>query len=141
MKRFNQHVATGTANGVSNSTVAGNALFLGKNTQKVADLSALVTVLAETNGLTMTPRWRVSNDNSTYYTLPTNANNPASVAIATGTAGADAATSVAVPAPAAALSYQFAKLELSIGGATGTTLDTFSIGYTYRVPRGQARRN
>lgn len=104
----------------------------------VADLSAVVTVTAATASLTFTPRWQGSNDNSTFYTVASAPNNPAVVAIATGTS---ASTSVIVPAPTALHSYQFARFQLVVGGATGAGTDLYSIGYTYRQPRGQARRN
>lgn len=142
MKRFNQHVATGTATGVGpGSAVSGNTVFLGKNTQKVSDLSAVLTVDAETSTLTLTPRWQVSNDESTWYTMPGAASNPASLPIATGTSGADDSVSTAIPAPPGIGGWQFARCQLVVGTVTGTDSDTYSIGYTYRVPRGQARRN
>jgi hypothetical protein len=142
MKKFNAHVVTGTATGVTaGSAVSGNALFLGSNTQKVTDLSAVLSVDAETNTLTMTTRWQVSNDSSTWHTIAHAPQNPAGIPIATGTGGADATVNTVSPAPEQALAYQYARCQIVIGAATGTDDDTFSIGYTYRVPRGQARRN
>lgn len=142
MKVFNAHVATGTANGITpGDPVSGNAVFLGKQTQKVTDLSAVITIDAEANGLSFSPRWQVSDDNSTYYTVAQTPDNPATIPIATGTGGADAAVSRVIPAPASVLSYQYARCQLVVNAVTGTSSDTYSIGYTYRKPRGQARRN
>lgn len=142
MRRFNAHLVTGTADGITpGDPVSGNVVHLGSGSQKVADLSAVVTADAETNTLTLTPRWQVSNDQSTWYTVAGSPDNPATVPLATGTGGADAAVTRVLPAPAAAHAYQFARLQLVVGVVTGTSNDTYSIGYTYRVPRGQARRN
>lgn len=142
MKRFNAHVLTGTADAITpGDPVSGNTLFLGQHVQKVTDLSAVVTVDAETNTLTATPRWQASNDKSTWYTLAPSPDNPVTIPLATGTGGADAAVTRVIPAPAAVHAYQYARFQILIGVVTGTTSDTWSIGYTYRQPRGQARRN
>lgn len=139
MKQFNAHVATGTATGVSNDSVSGNSVFLGKNAgQKVTDLSAVLTVTAATASITLTPNWQVSNDDTTFYDIANAPDVPAALPIATGTS---AELSKVVPAPAAVHAYQFARCQLTVGGATGTASDLYSIGYSYRVPRGQARRN
>ena len=52
-------------------------------------LAALVIVDAETNTLTMSAYWQVSEDGSTWYDVSAAANNPANVVLATGTAGHD----------------------------------------------------
>lgn len=97
---------------------------------KAGSLSSLVTVDAETNTLTMTARWQVSNDASTWVDVVV-PNNPANVALATGTGGADAAVSRAIAAPEAVYGWRYARLVVQNGVATGATADTYAIGYCY----------
>lgn len=104
----------GPAGGVVNGTLAG-----------------LVIVDAETNTLTLTAYWQVSEDGSTWYDVSAAANNPANVALATGTAGADATATEVLPAPSAVYAWSFARLVVVNGVATGATTDTYSIQYKY----------
>ena len=132
MKKFNAHLITGTADGVTiGDPVSGNTLFLGKSVKKVRDLSALLVVDAETNTWTMTPRWQVSNDESTWYVLPLGPENPSITPIATGTGGADVAVNHVLEAPRGIEGWQFCRAQVVIGVATGTANDTFQIGYNY----------
>lgn len=131
--RFNSDMVTGTANGVAPAgLVSGNKLFMGQKNQAIEHLSALVTVDAETNTLTLGAQWQGSNDASTWYTLAHAPHNPAAVALATGTAGADAAVTRVIPAPPSVYSYKYARCSLVVGAVTGTTNDTYSIAYSYR---------
>ena len=131
--RFNAHLLTGNATGIApGSAVSGNTLFMGGRNQKVEHLSALVTCDAETNTLTLSARWQGSDDKSTWYTLSHAPQNPAAVPLATGTSGADDEVTKVIPAPAAVYSYKFARCQLLVGAATGTTNDTYSIAYCYR---------
>lgn len=102
----------------------------------MGSLSALVTVDAETDTLTITGRWQVSNDKSTYVDIVPS-NNAANVIIATGTAGADAAVTKAICAPDQIFGYKYCRYVLTNGVATGAATDTYSIGYSY-VPRNAA---
>ena len=131
--KFNQHVVTGTADGITAGlTVSGASLHLGTSYKTVKDLSAVVVVDAETDTLTLTPRWEVSNDESTWWIVTHGSNNAAAVAIATGTGSADASVSRVIPAPDAIEGYQFARLSLIVGATDGNTADTYEIGYSYR---------
>lgn len=131
-KRFNSSAATGTANGVTaGSALNGNSLFIGGDTVKISHLSALVDCDIETNTITFTPKWQVSNDATTWYDLANGPQNAAGVAIGTGTAGADAQVQKVIPAPDCIYGYRFARLALVVGVATGATADTYSIGYSY----------
>lgn len=69
--------------GAAPQTVAGALLV----TRELKNISALVYVKATTNTLTVTAKWQVSNDGSTFYDAygPNRATN---VAIATGTGSA-----------------------------------------------------
>lgn len=133
MKKYNQHVATGTADGITAGlTVSGNALFLGKSYREVADLSAVVVVDAETDSITLTPQWEASNDKSTWLIVTSGPENAAATAIATGTSGSDAAVTRVIPAPVGIDGYQYARLSLVVGATDGNTADTYEIGYSYR---------
>jgi hypothetical protein len=132
MKRYNISATTGTFDAIAaGSAKTGTALFLGKSYKKVANLSALVTTLAETDTITLTARWQVSNDNATFVNVSHGSQNAAGVALGTGTAGADTAVTVAIPAPDAVYGWKFARLAIVVGVATGATVDTYSIGYVY----------
>ena len=118
------------------SVVGGNAVDIGDNArQKVLNLSALVTVDAETSTLTITAKWQVSNDGTTWVDVTNGTQNAAGVALATGTGGADAAVTRAIPAPRAVYGWRKARLALVTGVASGTTSDTYSISYCYRTGR------
>lgn len=133
--RYNAHSSSGTLDTlVAGSVVGGTAVDLGDNArQKVRSLSALVTVDAETTSLTMTAKWQVSNDGSTWVDVANGSQNAAGVALATGTAGADAAVSRAIPAPDAIYGWRKARIALVTGGATGAAVDTYSLSYSYRT--------
>lgn len=132
--RYNAHQSTGDFNGITaGNSVAGNAVFLNEAVrQKASSLSAVVVVKAETNTMTLTALWQVSNDKSTWLDLAYAPNNAAAVVIATGTAGADAAVTKVFQAPEAVNGYRFARIAIVVGVQTGTASDTYTIGYSYR---------
>lgn len=113
----------------------GAAVFMGMASQKIKYLSALVTVLADTNTLTLTGHWEVSNDNSTWNTA-TPQNNAAQVALATGTAGADSAVTRVIEAPEFVYGWQYIRYSVAPGVATAGAGDTWSIAYCYRQVQG-----
>jgi hypothetical protein len=133
--RYNQKSSSGNANTlVAGSAVNGTGLELGDNTRrKVHALSALVTVLAETNTFTWSGKWQVSNDNSTFVDLANGPQNAAAVVLATGTAGADVAVSKSIPAPDAVYGWRYARFVLVTGVATGAAADTYAMGYCFRT--------
>jgi hypothetical protein len=132
---YNAHVASGTFNGLTAGQQAnGNAVFIGPSSaRKASHLSAIVTVDAETEDITLTAKWQVSNDKSTWLDVANGSQNAAGVALATGTDGADAAVTKAIPAPDCVYGYKFARLSVVTGVKTGTSSDTYEIGYSYRV--------
>lgn len=95
------------------------------------DVSCLFNVLAETNTLTITAKFQVSQDNSTWYDLAGDAQNPANVILATGTAGADTATTRVLPVPNGALSWPYLRAAVVNGVATGATADTYAMTFYY----------
>src|ERR1700675_849389 len=103
--RYNVSGVSGNANTlVAGSVIAGNAVFIGANYQKV------------------------SNDNSTWVKAA-NPNNAAYVTIATGTA---TIVTEAFDAPSAIYGWRYARFVLVTGVATGAVGDLYSIAYSYR---------
>ena len=122
--------ASGNLNGLTaGSVVGGNAVFMGNVWKKVANLSALLKLTAATNTLTMAAKWQVSNDNSTWYDVANEPQNPAAVVITTGTA---AEVDKVMPAPDAIYGWQYARIAIVTGVATGASGDLYTIAYNYR---------
>jgi hypothetical protein len=93
-------------------------------------LSCLATVEAETDTLTITGKWQVSNDTSTWVdAVPQN--NAAQVVLATGTAGSDSPASFAVEAPPSVYGWRYSRYVVTNGAATGGATDTYALGYCY----------
>jgi len=131
--RFNAHAASGNATGVApGGQVNGNALFIGPSWLDKEHASALVTVDAETNTITLAAKWQVADKIGTWFDVAHAPQNPAAVVLATGTAGADAAVTKTIPAPEAIYGYRFARAAVTVGVVTGTNNDTYSIAYNYR---------
>lgn len=133
--------ATGNATGVASaSAVSGNVVFMGGSSLKVTDLSALISVTANTSGLTFAPRWQVSADNSTWYSCKADPDN-ANATFATGASGGGNVTgAVVIPAPSFVKGWKYARAQAVVGGTTGTTNDLYSIAYNYRQHRSGAQR-
>lgn len=119
-----------TAAPVAGTTTGGTAINL-TNIQ-VGTLSCLFTLLAETNTLTLTGKFQVSDDNSTWYDLAGDAQNPANVLIATGTAGADTAVTRVLPVPPAAFGWKWIRAAIVNGVATGAVGDTYVFSFRCR---------
>ena len=100
-------------------------------------LSAKVVALVTTNLLTLTAKWQVSDNGSTYVDCAAAPNNPANVAFATGT-GAPVTTSINLPAPAGVYGVRYARLVLTSGAAAGggAGVDEATIGYNWTQPSG-----
>jgi hypothetical protein len=118
---------------VAGTTTAGTAI----STANMApgSLSCLFTVTAETNTITITPKWQVSDDNSTWYDL-SGLNNAAQVALATGTAGADAAVSKVLTAPSEVSGWKYVRPAVVNGVATGAATDLYAFELHFRVYNG-----
>ncbi len=95
-----------------------------------ATLAALVTVEAETEDLTITGKWQVSADGTTWIDLVSQT-NAAAVVMATGTAGADSPVTKAVEPLTSIFGWAYARYSLVTGGATGAAVDTYRIGYCF----------
>lgn len=135
MKKSNVSASSGTFNGVlAGAAVNGTAIFLGQTYCKVRGLCALVTVDGETDTITLTAKWQVSRNGTTWVDVSNGTQNASGVALVTGTAGADAAVTKTIPLPnEAAQGYPYARIALVVGVATGTTNDTYAISYDYEM--------
>jgi len=128
-KFYNVGAVTGTltAAPVAGVFTAGPSLFL---TPNIRFLSALCTLLAETNTITMEAQWQVSNDGSTWVNIQ-QPNNAAMVVFGTGTAGADVAVTRVVSAPDTVYGWRYARIGVVNRVATGAAGDTYAFGLIY----------
>lgn len=130
--RTNQQPTGVTAlSGAAPQTGAGNTLSAVAMRVALGSLSALVYAQATTNTLTITGKWQVSQNGSTWRDCFTS-NNAAQVIIVTGTGSAVASTR-AVEAPACAYGFPFIRYVVVTGAATAAAGDEFNIGYNYRA--------
>jgi hypothetical protein len=118
-----------TAAPVAGTTTAGTAVNLSDVVP--GTLSCLFNLLAETNTITLTGKFQVSNDNSTWYDLAGDAQNPANVAQCTGTAGADTAVARVLPVPPSAIGWNWIRAAVVNAVATGAAGDTYAFTFQY----------
>ncbi len=120
-----------TAAPVAGTTTGGTAIQTA-NIQP-GTLSCLFTVDAETNTITLTGKFQVSDDNSTWYDLAGDAQNPANVLLATGTGGADTAVDRVLPVPEPAMGWKWVRPAIVNLVATGAAADTYAMTFRYRL--------
>lgn len=127
-------LATGSLNinGATAGTVTAGPTMVMQNVAS-GTLSATVMMEAETNTITMTPQWQVSNDASTWLNV-FSFSNTAYTAYGTGTAGDDAALTRVLSAPDAVYGFRYARVGILNGVATGASADAYSIAYNYASP-------
>jgi hypothetical protein len=115
---------------VVGTTTGGTAIST--SDMQMGTVSCLFVVEAETDTVTITGKFQVSDDNSTWYDLAGDAQNPANVVMATGTGGADAVISRVLPMPSAAMGWKYVRAATVIAGATGAAIDTYAFTWKYR---------
>lgn len=117
--------------GAAPQTVAGTAVLV--QGIETGSLSAKVYAKATTNTLTITPKWQVSDDGSTWRDAKPS-NNAANVALVTGT-GSAVTDTVQIAAPDSVYGSIYARLicvsGVGIGGGAG--VDEASVYYHSRV--------
>lgn len=100
---------------------------------EVGTLSALVYAKATTNTLTITAKWQVSADNSTFYDVYAS-NSAAFVAQVTGTGSAVTATR-AIAALDSVYGWRYARMVVitgtGVGGGVG--VDEYEISYNFTL--------
>ncbi len=119
-----------TAAPVAGTTTGGTAITTANI--EVGTLSCLFTVLAETSTLTLTGKFQVSDDASTWYDLAGDAQNPANVIMATGTGGADTAVTRVLPVPPSAMAWKWIRAAVVNLTATGAVGDTYAFSFRCR---------
>jgi hypothetical protein len=119
-----------TAAPVAGTTTGGTGISL--TGIQPGTMSCLVTVDAETTSITLTGKFQVSNDNSTWYDLAGDAQNPANVTLATGTGGADASVDRVLPVPMGAFGWKYIRAAVVNAGATGAAVDTYAFTFYAR---------
>jgi len=121
-----------TIDGVAAAGVAaGSALLMSE--VEPGTLSAKFVVDAETDTITLSAIWQVSDDNSTWVRFKS-ADNVTPTVLATGTGGADAAVTVAVPAPQGVYGWRYVRAGVLVGVTTGAAADTATVAYRYAKP-------
>jgi len=118
-------LVAGTTTGMA--TVAMTGVLFGS-------LAAELTTLAETNTLTITPKWQVSKDGTNWLDVASAPGGAAYTAQSTGTAGGDVAVTRVIQAPMAVYAYQFARVAIVNAVVTGAAADTYSNVYSYVRP-------
>jgi hypothetical protein len=125
--------------GAAPQTVNGNTLSVPNplagsgNAIAPGTLSALVVARITTLNITVTGKWQVSADGSTWYDAAP-AQNPANVAIATGT-GSIVTTNKVISAPEACYGWSKVRFAVVSGAEAGggADVDDVAISYNYRV--------
>lgn len=117
---------------VAGTTVAntGQVNVSDSTRAKLKMLSALVSVTAATSTLTVTAKWQVSLDASTWIDVANGPQNAASVVFATGTS---AIVTKTIDAPGGVYAWPFSRVALVTGVATGAAGDLYSVGYRART--------
>lgn len=118
------HAASGTFSGTA-AAGTKNGTAVPVNDVEDGTLSAYLAVAILTSSFTITPKWMVSKDNSTFYALE-DQNNTAVTAIS-------ATETTVLEAPKAVGGWPYCRLTLVAGGTTGTTGDTYDVRYSYRT--------
>lgn len=126
--RYGNQADTGTLLDVTATTVTGMTATRTAHIEP-GTLSVDANVVANTNTLTITIIWQVSQDDSTYITL-TPVNNAANVVLATGT-GSDVAARKVFPGPESISGWKYVRAAVLCGVATGTADDTYTLTQRY----------
>jgi hypothetical protein len=132
-----QPVSTTGFTGAAPQTVAGNTIVMGKPgaSPRPGTLSAKVVAKATTSTLTITAKWQVSDDGSTWIDAygPNRATN---VAIVTGT-GSAVTDTVNIAAPDGVYSFNYARcIAVSgVGVGAGAPDDQAAISYFFLKDR------
>jgi hypothetical protein len=130
----NQQSTSLTLTSVTSGTIVAGPTLLMSRVGKMT-LSAKVVALAETNTITLTAVWEVSDDASTWE-LARNENNVVPTALGTGTSGSDTAVTRHLSAPHAVYGKRYARCSCLVGVTTGASSDTFSVAYDYVLEPG-----
>ena len=132
IKPTQQALGVTAVSGAAPQTVTGNTVIMNK--VETGSLSATVYTLATTNTLTLTAKWQVSDDGSTWVDCASSPQNATHVAQVTGTGSAVSATRV-IPAPDSVYGKRRARCVVvsGTGSGGGAGQDEANISYNYRL--------
>lgn len=114
--------------GAAPQTGAGNAVQM--QDVVVGTLCANIYAQATTNTLTISAKWKVSDNGITWRDAKV-PNNAANVVIVTGT-GSAVADNIVLAAPDCVYGKRYAKCDLVTAGATAAAGDEYNISYGYQ---------
>lgn len=134
-QKFNQLLtgsppgAVTALSGAAPQTGAGGKVVMSK--VQLGSLSAKVIPKATTNTLTITGKWQVSDNGTTWYDAAL-ANNAANVILVTGTGSAVTVTRQ-IDAPPVVYGSRYARFVVVTGVASAGSGDEYTIGYSWRM--------
>lgn len=129
--RHTQKALTTTVfTGAAPQTVTGNSVLM--LDIMPGTMSANVYANAKTNNLTLTAKWQVSDDNSTFVDVKM-PNNAANVVVVTGT-GSNVTDTICLVAPDAVYAKRYARVVVVSGVGVGDGVDDkASVSYNWRL--------
>lgn len=130
LKKASQSTTVALSGVTAGSVAGGPVLALAANDAECDSLVANVSVGLTTSTATVTTKWQVSNDNSTWLDLK-GLNSPAAVTVAAAGTGSLVTTAYAHACPIN-VSYPYVRLAVQMGVATGAAGDNVVISYNYR---------
>jgi hypothetical protein len=128
LRNAQQSTAITLTSVTATSIAAGPTLLMSQ--VKTGTLSAKYVALAETNTITLSAVWEVSDDASTWVRC-TGVNNVVPTVLGTGTAGADTAVTRQIDAPAGVYGKRYARASVLVGVTTGASSDLCTVTYDY----------
>lgn len=108
---------------------AANGTAVALRNVEPGTLSAYFDVSATTNTATITGKFQVSNDNSTFIDVAP-MNNAANVALTTGTGSAVTGDKV-LPVPQEVWGWKYFRGVCVLGGTTGAATETYAVTYRW----------
>ncbi len=93
-------------------------------------LSVAATTLAETDTISLSVVWEVSN-NGKDWSVAREWNSAGYVSVGTGTAAADSAVTNVITAPGAVYGWRYCRASVLVGGVNGAANDTYTLAYHY----------
>ena len=137
IKKTQKAIVTTAFTGAAPQNVDGTAVSMVAERVATGSMSANVYALATTNTLTVTAKWQVSDDGSTYRDCKPS-NGATNVALVTGT-GAAVTDTVCVAAPDCVYGKPYARVRLVSGVGVGNGLgqDEGSVSYNWRTIDGE----
>lgn len=130
IKNGQRAVASTAIAGASGTTIGLPSVSMVRENVETGTLACTATIGVTTNTLTVSGRWQVSLDDSTYVDCA-GSNNAAAVTIVTGSGVLQTVTK-SYEAPAGVYGYPYARFAILTGVTAGGAGDTYLGSYSYR---------